>query len=66
MDNIIVASVKTPQGIKSHYLCIHELFEIMECLSYFLQALKCQWLQDSIEFLGVIVERGKMHIDPAK
>src|ERR1700748_1746158 len=42
MDNIIVASEKTPEGIKSHYECIHELLTIMEKLSYHLRPAKCQ------------------------
>src|ERR1700748_73230 len=66
MDNIIVASKKTLQGIRSHYKCIHELLTTMEKLSYHLRASKRQWLQDSIEFLGVIIEKGSMRIDPTK
>jgi hypothetical protein len=38
----------------------------MEHLSYHLRASKCRWMQDSIEFLGVIVEKGRMRVDPAK
>src|SRR6201985_2840434 len=66
MDDIIVASERTPEGIKSHYECIHELLTNMEKLSYHLRPTKCKWLQDSIEFLGVILEKGKMRINPAK
>src|ERR1700751_1546323 len=66
MDDLIVPSEKTPEGIRSHYECIHELLAIMEKLHYHLRPAKCQWLQESIEFLGVILEKGKMCIDPAK
>src|SRR5258708_30810539 len=38
----------------------------MEKHGYHLRASKCRWMQERLELLGIIVEKGIMRIDPAK
>src|SRR6201981_2852651 len=66
MDDFGIGSKDTPEGRKGHRECIHELLQIMKEKSYFLKASKCQWMQPEMEFLGILIKKGVMHIDPSK
>jgi hypothetical protein len=66
MDDFFIASKKTSKGKEGHKQCTHELLELMAKHHYHLRPAKCQWEQTQMEFLGILVEAGKMRVDPAK
>jgi hypothetical protein len=66
MDDFCIASKKTATGKKGHRLCTAKFLALCQKHSYFLRLAKCQWETERVEFLGVILENGKMKIDPAK
>jgi len=66
MDDFMVATKKSPEGVKWHQELCHELLRIMEERSYFLKLSKCQFEQPKMDVLGWLVEDGNIKIDPAK
>src|SRR5580693_5606012 len=66
MDDFVVATKKSPEGLERHRKICHELLDIMERQSYFLKLSKCQFEQPKMDVLGWLVEDGNIKIDPAK
>ena len=62
MDDILVAS----RDKKKHQQATHELLDILEANDLFLKPEKCVWEQPRMDYLGLILEEGVMHMDPAK
>ena len=62
MDNILVAS----RNKKKHQQATHELLDILEANNLFLKPEKCIWEQPRVDYLGLILEEGVTHMDPAK
>ena len=63
MDDILIG---TPNDLKLHQKIVHEVLDLLEKESIFLKPSKCEFEKDSIEFLGIKVEKGKIMIDPTK
>jgi RNase H-like domain found in reverse transcriptase len=66
MDDFVVATQKSPEGLERCQKICHELLDIMEKQSYFLKLSKCQFEQPKMDALGWLVEDGNIKIDPAK
>jgi RNase H-like domain found in reverse transcriptase len=63
MNNILVA---TTMDKALHRKIVHEVLELMEQESFFLKPSKCKFEQKSIDYLGIVVSKGTMKIDPTK
>src|ERR1700744_5143862 len=63
VDDILIA---TDDNIKRHRQIIHDVLDLLEEESYFLHPTKCTFEQRRVEYLGVVVEGGKMLPDPKK
>jgi hypothetical protein len=66
MDNFVVATQKSPEGLERHRKICHKLLDIMEKQSYFLKLSECQFKQPKIDVLGWLVKDGNIKINPAK
>jgi len=64
MDNFIVATEKSPEGVKWHQKIFHKILHVIEEQSYFLKLSKRQFEQ--MDILGWLVEDGNIKVDPAK
>ena len=62
MDDILIVS----RNKKKHQQAMHELLDILEANDLFLKPEKCVWEQPRMDYLGLILEEGIMHMDPAK
>ena len=62
MDDILVAS----RNREKHQQATHELLDILEANDLFLKPEKCVWEQPHVDYLGLILEEGVMHMDLAK
>ena len=63
MDDILVATPNNPQ---LHEEIVHQVLDLLERESFFLKPSKCQFEQKSIDYLGICVEKGTIHINPTK
>ena len=63
MDDILIA---TPDNIPTHRKIINKVLERLEKLDLYLKPSKCQFEVRKIEFLGVVLERGMVTMDPIK
>ena len=62
MDDVLIASCNK----KAHQRATHELLEILALNKLYLKPEKCVWEQPSVDYLGLILEEGVTHMDPAK
>jgi Reverse transcriptase (RNA-dependent DNA polymerase) len=63
MDNILVA---TTMDKALHRQIVHEVLDLLEKESFFLKPSKCKFKQESIDYLGIVVSKGTVRIDPMK
>jgi hypothetical protein len=63
VDNVLVA---TNDDLNRHQPIVHEVPDLLEEESYFLQPAKCSFEQTSLTYLGVIVNGNKLLPDPKK
>jgi RNase H-like domain found in reverse transcriptase/Integrase zinc binding domain/Reverse transcriptase (RNA-dependent DNA polymerase) len=63
MDNILIATTK---DYALHRRLVHEVLDILEAESFFLKLAKCKFKQESIDYLGIVVTKGTVRIDPTK
>jgi hypothetical protein len=66
LDDWIVATPGGEEGLKLHCLIMHEFLDLMESLSYFLKIGKCEFEQPKVEFLGWLVTKEGITVDPVK
>ena len=67
MDDFLVAIPnKTYQDIQLHQTIIHAILQRFEDQSFFLKVAKCHFEQTKVNYLGIIVEDGKITLDPVK
>jgi hypothetical protein len=45
---------------------VHEVLDLLEAESFFLKLVKCKFEQQSIDYLGIVVTKGAVQIDPTK
>jgi hypothetical protein len=63
MDNILIATIK---DYNLHQCLVHEVLDLGEEELFFLKPAKCKFKQQSIDYLGIVVTKGTVCIDPIK
>lgn len=66
MDDVAIGTDNSPEGRRLHEKIVHEFLQTLEEHSYFLKVLKCEIEKDEMEFLGFLVGKGTVRIDPTK
>jgi hypothetical protein len=71
MDDGIVYTKQWPgkteeKHWKQHQELVHQIFNILEANDLYIKPEKCTFEQDEIEYLGVIIRKGKTRMDPKK
>jgi Reverse transcriptase (RNA-dependent DNA polymerase) len=63
MDDILIA---TSMDRALHREIVHQVLELLEEESFFLKPSKCKFKQMTINYLGIVVSKGTVRIDPTK
>jgi RNase H-like domain found in reverse transcriptase/Reverse transcriptase (RNA-dependent DNA polymerase) len=63
MDNILIATIN---DYALHRRLVHEVLDVLEEESFFLKLAKCKFEQQSIDYLGIVVTKGTVRINPMK
>jgi hypothetical protein len=63
MDDILIAS---SSGIAGHRAAVHDVLAVLEEHDLYLKPEKCVWEADSVDYLGLILEKGVTRMDPTK
>ena len=63
MDDILIA---TSTSLKDHRDATHDILDLLQEHNLFLKKKKCRWEVDSIDYLGLILEKGVTRMDPTK
>ena len=63
MDDILIA---TSTSLHDHRDATHDVLDLLQEHNLFLKKKKCRWEVDSIDYLGLIIEKGVTHMDPTK
>jgi hypothetical protein len=63
MDDILIAS---SSGLAGHRAVVHDVLAVLEEHDLYLKPEKCVWEADSIDYLGLILEKGVTRMDPTK
>jgi hypothetical protein len=63
MDDILIA---TGEDLAWHRQIVQEVLEVLRKESLFLKLSKCEFEQEKAKYLGILVEKGMIHIDPTK
>jgi hypothetical protein len=71
MDDIAIHTKPSPgeteeEHLKRHRAIVHDVLDILEQNNLYLKPEKCTFKQDEIEYLGVIVGKGQLCMDPKK
>ena len=49
-----------------HWKYVHEIFDILEANDLYVKIEKCAFEQEEIEYLGVVIGKGEIKMDPKK
>ncbi len=63
MDDILVATI---DNLTRHRQIVHQVLDKLEKESYFLRPAKCEFEKERVNYLGVVISRERIHIDPLK
>jgi hypothetical protein len=63
MDDILV---HTNENVPEHQKRVHQVLDKLQKHDLYLKPEKCLFEKKSMEFLGVILEKGTVHMDPSK
>jgi hypothetical protein len=63
MDDILIAS---SSGLAGHRAAVHDVLAVLEEHDLYLKPKKCVWEADSVDYLGLILEKGVTRMDPTK
>ena len=63
MDDILIA---TSTSLQDHRDATHDVLSLLQEHNLFLKKKKCRWEVDSINYLGLILEKGVTRMDPTK
>jgi Reverse transcriptase (RNA-dependent DNA polymerase) len=63
MDNMLIATHDNPDF---HAMCVHHVLEKLAAHDLYLKPEKCVFEQHRVEFLGVVLQHGTIHMDPTK
>ena len=63
MDDILIA---TSTSLQDHRDATHNVLDLLQEHNHFLKKKKCCWEVNSIDYLGLILEKGVTRMDPTK
>ena len=63
MDDIIIA---TPDDEELHAKIVNAVLDMLAMEDFFLKLSKCSFHQRTIDYLGIMIEGGIIHINPTK
>ena len=63
MDDILIA---TSTSLQDHRDATHDVLDLLQEHNLFLKKKKCCWEVNSIDYLGLILEKGVTRMDPTK
>src|SRR6267378_3454170 len=63
MDDILIA---TSSSLQAHEYAVHDVLRRLEEHNLYLKPEKCVWETSSVDYLGVILEKGVTRMDPVK
>ena len=63
MDDILIATSST---LTAHENAVHDVLHCLEEHDLYLKPEKCVWEMSSVDYLGVILEKGVTRMDPVK
>src|SRR6266404_6670668 len=63
MDDILIATLST---LVAHENTVHDVLHHLEDHDLYLKPEKCVWETPSVDYLGVILEKGVTRMDPVK
>ena len=63
MDDILIT---TCDNINQHWQITHEVLDKLQEESYFLQLAKCEFKKEKVDYLGVVISKERIHINPMK
>ena len=63
MDNIIIGTGST---MADHKAVVHDVLALLKEHDLYLKPKKCTFHSSSVNYLGVILEKGVTHMDPVK
>lgn len=66
LDDWIIATPGGDEGLTLHQQITHEFLDLLQELSYLLKLGKCEFEKSSIEFLGWLVTKNGITVDPSK
>jgi hypothetical protein len=71
MDDGVIHTKRLPHETELQHLAwhrkeVHNIFHKLAQLDLYLKPKKCQFEQTEIKYLGIIVGKGKIQMDPAK
>ena len=56
----------TTDDLARHRQIVHQVLDKLEKESYFLRLAKCEFEKDRVDYLGVVISKERIHVDPAK
>ena len=63
MDDLLIATRSTKAH---HQKAVHKVLDILEANQLFVHPEKCTWEAPTVDYLGLILEKGVTHMDPIK
>jgi Reverse transcriptase (RNA-dependent DNA polymerase) len=63
MDDILIA---TTRSLTQHYDKVAQILKKLQDNNLFLKPKKCQFYKQKVEYLGVIIGKGQVKMDPVK
>src|SRR6266436_6890142 len=63
MDDILIVM---DNNIARHQQIVHEVLDKLEEESYFLRLAKCKFEKDKVDYLGVVISKEQIHVNPMK
>jgi hypothetical protein len=71
MDDGIIYTKRQPSGTEEHHWqrhweLVHRIFDILEKNDLYVKPEKCAFKQEEMEYLGIIMGKGKTQMDPKK
>ena len=63
MEDILIA---TSTSLQDHRDATYDVLDLLQEHNLFLKKKKCRWEVDSIDYLGLILEKGVTRMDPTK
>ena len=62
LDNILIFTVT----LEEHHAVVNEVLQCLKTHDLYLRPEKCEFEQEEIEYLGLVIREGEVHMDPSK